>query len=66
MIDVQEAAQLGFAQVREELSREWHGRQRAESERALVAKLRKAAIILVEDQRLKARFEADQAKVKSP
>jgi parvulin-like peptidyl-prolyl isomerase len=66
VIDVQEAVELSFADVREELSREWQGRQRAESERALVVKLRKAAIILVEDHRLKERFELTQPKAKLP
>jgi parvulin-like peptidyl-prolyl isomerase len=66
VIDVQEAVELRFADVREELTREWQGRQRAESERALVAKLRKAATILVKDHRLKERFEATQPKVKLP
>jgi peptidyl-prolyl cis-trans isomerase SurA len=56
VVAVEEAHHLSFEDVRVELARSWQARRSAEQERALVAKLRAEATIVVEDQRLKGRF----------
>ena len=64
VIDVEEARQLTFEDVREELRRELNHRARASAERALVASLRAKATILIEDHRLKDEFKAKKASAK--